>query len=151
MSNTATEVTDRRPPPPVARVLDPVMRSLVRSPVGRFIGTFAVLEFEGRRSHRRYRVVVAWHELDEQLLVFTPAGWRANFAGGAPAAVRHRGRRRSLTGTLDRDPATVAAAISRLLAAGTATRAFALDVPAGHVLTAADVTGVDRAMIRFTA
>ena len=150
MNDTVTEVADRRPPPRVARVFDPVMRTLVRSPVGRFIGPFAVLEFEGRRSRRHYRVVVAWHELDGQLLVFSPARWRANFAGGAPATVRHRGRRRSLTGTLDRDPATVATAIGRLLAAGTAERTFALEVPDGHVLTAADVARVDRAMIRFT-
>ena len=143
-------MTDQRPPDRVVRGLNPVVRALLRSPAGRLIGGLGLLEFDGRRTHRRYRVVVGCHRLDGETVVFTPAPWRSNFTSGATATVLHRGQRQTLTGTLDTDPARVANALGRLIDSGTSPRALGLNVPAGHSITATDVETIDRAMIRFS-
>ena len=143
-------VRDRTPPPAVARLLNPLMKRLLTSPVGRRMNGLALLEFDGRRSSRRYKVVCGWHETGSGALVFSPARWRQNFAGGAPATVRHLGKRHTYRGLLETDPTTVAAAIAVILASGTAPRALGLHVPDDHLVDAADVQAVDRAMISFS-
>ena len=137
---TAT-VRDARPPAILVRVLNPVMRVVLRSPLGRFVQPLALLEFSGRRTGRRYLVPVGWHEANARPVVFTPAPWRANFREPADVTVHHGGRARSTT-------ADVAEAL-RSVVAETSPRAVGLDVPAGHVLSADDVIDVDRAMLRF--
>ena len=143
-------VRNHFPPAALGRIVNPMLRTLVRSPLGRAMKSLAVLEMTGRRSGRRIRVVIGWHEVDGAPTVFSPSAWRNNFVGGAPAVLHHRGTHRSMVGTLVTDPATVAAAIAAVLADGTSPRAIALDVDAGHVVTPDDVVAVNRAMIRFT-
>jgi hypothetical protein len=142
-------VRDARPPLAVIRVLNPIMRFVLRTPLARLVRPFALLEFYGRRSGRRYRIPVGWHEADDGPVVLTPAPWRINFAGGATTTVRYRGRAQQMTGSLVTDPLTVASALQSMFASGTAPRSMGLDVPAGHVMTASDVVSVERAMIRF--
>ena len=142
-------VTDARPPTALVAVLNPINRFLLRTPVGRAIKPFALLEFDGRRSGRRFRVPVLWHPVDDGGYVFSPATWPPNFADGATARVTHRGRTRPLKGTLERDPARVADALNELLATGTKPSQTGLRLPQGHVVTADDVVGVHRALIRF--
>ncbi|MEA2901513.1 MAG: hypothetical protein QOH36_1400 [Actinomycetota bacterium] len=137
------------PPPAVLAVLNPVMRVVLRSPLGRLMKPLALLEFTGRRSGLRYRVPAGWHQAVGAPVVLTPAPWRANFAGGAAVSVYHRGRKQAMTATLVTDPDVVASAVRAMLADGTPPRAIGLKIPAGHTVTAADVTSVDRAMIRF--
>ena len=142
-------VTDARPPSALVAILNPVNRLLLRTPVGRAIKPCALLEFEGRRSGRRLRVPVLWHPVGDGGYVFSPATWPPNFEGGARASVTHRGRTRDLLGTLERDPGRVAAALNELLATGTKPSQTGLHVPHDHVVTADDVVGVNRALIRF--
>ena len=94
-------------------------------------------------------MVVAWHQLDDGAVVLSPAPWRANFAGGARATVRCRGRRHECVGTLDTDPDSVAAVINTMLSAGTSARGLALRVPTGHRVTRDDVVATRRALVRF--
>ena len=145
-----TEIADARPPDAVLRVVNPVLRALLRTPVSRAIKGLALLRFDGRRSGRRFSVVVGWHVIDDAPVVLTPASWRANFADGAPATVRRRGRDEELVGTLETDPTAVAAAINALLGAGTSAQAIGLKLPAGHVFSESDVVATGRAMIRFS-
>jgi hypothetical protein len=140
---------DARPPIAVIRVLNPIMRMVLRTPLGRAVKPFALLEFAGRRTGRRYRVPAGWHVVDGTPVVFTPAPWRVNFAESRHALVRYRGRARQMTGTLVTDPAEVAAALNSLFAAGGAPRDVGIKAPSGHTMGAADVIAVDRAMIRF--
>lgn len=142
-------VRDARPPSAVLAILNPVMRTVLPTVLGRLVRPFALIEFRGRRSGRRYRVPAGWHSAEGEAVVFTPAPWRANFAGSADAVVHYRGRTMPMIGTLVTDPATVAAAFRAVLATGTAPRLVGLDVPDAHELTASDVCSVDRAMIRF--
>lgn len=142
-------VRDVRPPLAVIRVLNPIMRLVLRTMLGRLVRPFALLEFCGRRSSRRYRIPVGWHGSNGGPFVLTPAPWRANFAGGARTTVYYRGRRQEMTGLLVSDPLAVASALEAMFASGASPRSVGLDVPHGYVMTAADVVSVDRAMIRL--
>ena len=144
-----TEVGDARPPEAVLRVVNPIMRTLLRTPASRAIRGLALLRFEGRRTARRFSVVVGWHVIDDAPVVLTPASWRMNFAEGASVIVRWRGRNEELVGTLETDPMAVAAATNALLGAGTSARAIGLKLPEGHTFTAEDVIATGRSMIRF--
>ena len=68
---------------------------------------------------------------------------------GASATVRSRGISRGELGTLETDPSEVAIAINETLASGVSARALALDVPAGHSVTADDVIATNRRFVRF--
>lgn len=141
---------DARPPRLLVGLLNPVMRIVLRTPIGRLIRPFALLEFEGRRTGRRYRVPVGWHQLDSGPLVCTPARWRANFRDGIPVTVHHRGRRSELTGTLVDDAEAVAAELRSIADRRGNLRSIGVDIPTGHRLTAADIHVVGRALIRFS-
>jgi hypothetical protein len=141
---------DARPPLLLVRAMNPVLRLALRSPLGWLIPPLVLLEFDGRRSGRRYRVPVGWHEVDGGAAVFTPAPWRANFAERRPVTVHHRGRRRHLTGTLETDPGRIAAALQFLCDQRGSPRSVGLAVPVGHRATEADVLAVNRQLIRFT-
>lgn len=145
---TAT-VRDARPSAMVVRVLNPIMRMALRTPLGKMIGPLAMLEFAGRRSGRRFRVPVGWHVVGDEMLVFSPASWRLNFLGGADVVVYHRGRARQMSGSLVTDHADVARALASVLADGTSARALGLDIAEGHIVTGADIAAVDRMMIRL--
>jgi hypothetical protein len=142
-------VRDARPPTAMVRVLNPIMRVLLRTPLGRMIGPLALIEFAGRHSGQRYRVPLGWHEADGVAVVFTPAPWRTNFSPGALATVHHRGRAQQMIGTLITDPDEVAHALRSVLTNGTSPHLVGLNIPAGHSVTAADAAAVGRAMIQF--
>jgi hypothetical protein len=146
----ATGVRERRPPDAVVRALNPVLRVVLGSRLGRLVKPLAVLEFTGRRTQRRYRVVTGWYQLNGDNVVFSPALWRSNFADGATAQVRHRGTLQTLRGVLVTDAIVVAEALNVLISTGTSPRTLGLWVPPGHRITAEDVTHTRRAMIRFT-
>jgi hypothetical protein len=142
-------VRDAHPPRALVRVLNPIVRTMLLTPLGHVATQLALLEFAGRRTGRRYRVVVGWYDVDGVGVVFTPASWRTNFVGGATAVVRHRGHAQHMTGTLVTDTSDVADALIAVLASGTSARALGLRIPPEHKLTATDVAAVRRAMVRL--
>ena len=148
MTNPAV-ARDARPPLALVMVMNPVMRIVLRTALGRLVRPFALLEFTGRRTGRRFFVPVGWHEIDTGSVVFTPAPWRANFRDARSVTVRFRGRSQQLTGVLDDDPSQVAAALQSLADRHGSLRPVGVYIPAGHRVTAADVESVDRAVIRF--
>jgi hypothetical protein len=143
------EVRDAPPPRLLVGPLNVVNRWFLRSPLARPVAGLALLEFSGRRTGRAYRVPVGWRVVEGGGVVITPAPWRANFRGGHPVTIHHRGRARRCVGTLDTDPGAVAATVNELLARGTSPRLLGLVMPRGHRLDAADARAVDRAVIRF--
>ncbi|MCU1386904.1 MAG: hypothetical protein JWL72_242 [Ilumatobacteraceae bacterium] len=145
----AAAVVDARPPVFVVRLTNLIMRPLLRTPLGRLVKPLALLEFTGRRSGTRRRIVVGWHHDGTTAIVVTPAAWRANFDHGHTSTVYWRGQRSTLIGTLDTEPARVGAAVTALLQTGTSPRSLALRIPPGHSLEPADMTRIKRAIIRF--
>ena len=144
-----TAVRDARPPAALIRLLNPILRVLLPSRLGRLVRPFALIEFTGRRSGSRYRVPAGLHRAGGFTVVFTPAAWRANFSGGASATLHHRGRTRQMIGTLITDPAEVADALRSVLAGGTSPRLLGLHIPSEHRVDASDIASVGREMIRF--
>ena len=142
-------VSDARPPAFVVRLTNLIMRPLLRTPVGRLVKPLALLEFAGRHSGTRRRVVVGWHLDGTTANVLTPAPWRKNFDNGHAATVYWCGHRSTVFGTLDTDPDRVAATVTALLHAGSTARSLALTVPAGHTLTRSDIILTNRAVIHF--
>ena len=149
MSTVTAPVRDARPPLALVRVMNPTLRLLLRTPLGRLVRPFGLLEFYGRSSGRHYRVPVGVHRIDDELAVFSPAAWRQNFAGGRSATLRFRGRTSAVTGVLVAEPTAVAALLCSLEAGGTPLTRVGLRVEPGHDLDADDVVAVDRAAIRL--
>jgi hypothetical protein len=148
-TDAMSDVADARPPLALIKIMNPVLRRLLPTPFGRVVRPFALLEFTGRRSGRRYRVPVGWYESGGKPVVVTPAPWRANFADGLTAQVHFRGRAAEAIGTLESDPATVAGALQAMADDGFSLRRVGLKVSPGHRLVADDIVAVDRAIIRF--
>ena len=71
--NGRPPVEGAEPPEALAKVVNPLIRLLLRSPLHRpFSRHLIVLAFRGRKSGKRYEVVVGRHEVDEAL--FVPTG-----------------------------------------------------------------------------
>lgn len=148
--STHCAVVDARPPKAVIRILNPIMVQLLSGPLGPWLKALALLEFVGRRSGRRYRVPVGWHEVDGQQFVLTPAPWRANFIGGGDVLVVHRGETHRMTGTLDGDADEAARVVRAMLASGTGDRAVGMKVTTGMRVSGADMVRLDRRIIWLT-
>lgn len=116
--NQRPPIEGAEPPENLAKVVNPIMKALLRSPLHRLVSNhLMLLAFEGRKTGKTYTVVVGRHEVDGTLAV--PTGttgrrWRLNFRGGAPAMVTLEGRHLHGRGELVEDPEEVAR-IHRLL------------------------------------
>ena len=109
-------VETAEPPKALGYVIGPVMRALLRSPLhGLVSGQLMLLMFSGRRSGKRYEVVVGRHELSGVLVVPSASRWRFNLRGGAPVEVMLGGIRRAGRAELVEDPDEVALVYGELL------------------------------------
>ena len=137
------------PPPAVLRLVNPVLRTLLLSPLGgRLPPLMAVLVFTGRRSGRRFAVPVGVHELAAGPVVFTEARWRLNFAGGREVSVRRGRQHREGRGVLVEDLEAVAQALAEAVERVGA-RDLALRTTPGHEITREDLLALDRRMVRL--
>ncbi len=116
--NQRPPVEGAEPPENLAKIVNPIVKALLRSPLHRLASKhLMLLTFEGRKTGRTYRVVVGRHEVDGTLVV--PTGttgrrWRLNFRGRTPVVVTIEGRHLRGRGELVEDPEEVAH-IHRLL------------------------------------
>ena len=137
------------PSKPVLKVLNPVLRRLLLSPLApRMPAPMAVLEFAGRRSGRRFAVCVGVHEVDGGPVVFTEAPWRHNFADGRDVLLRRGGHRRPGRGLLVEDPEAVAHALGQAVER-VGPGGLALRVAPGHEVTHEDLRRLGRSMVRL--
>jgi hypothetical protein len=125
------------------------MRAVLPTPLGRLVRPWALIEFTGRTSGRRYRTPVGWYSANGVPIVITPAPWRINFRGHTDTTVHHRGRKQQLIGTLVTDAVEVAHDLQAVVDGGTPAARFGVKSSAGHRFTPDDVKSVDRAIIRF--
>jgi hypothetical protein len=134
-----------QPPPLVIRLLNPVMKTLLRSPLHRPLSKqFMLLTVTGRKTGRTYTVPVSRHESDGMLVVFAAGSWRANLRGGAQVGLILDGRKRTGHAELEEDPDRVAQAYkARLdrLGVGNA-RQLGLKVNVGRSPTADEIKPV---------
>jgi hypothetical protein len=142
-------VRDRVPPAAFLKVLNPVMRTLLRTAAGRLMPKVCVLAFDGRRTGRAYRVVAGCYDLEGDEVVLTSERWRLNFQEARPVTLWRGGQAEARTGTLDHDPVAVADFLNGELAAGTSAVALGLKVERGHRVTAEDAETLGRDLIRL--
>jgi len=89
---------------------------ILRSPLhGLMSRRYAIIEFTGRKSGRRYTAPVAYLLDGDRILLSTDSGWRRNLVGGAPVQLLLRGRKVAGSGTVLADPVASAAVIRRLV------------------------------------
>ncbi len=149
----------RKPPRWLFRyVVNPVMRTLLRSPLGRRLGNddtgIMLLSFRGRKTGRVYSTPVAYHRQDGDLLVFTDDPWWRNLKGGARVRMLVAGRKaagRAVPVTDEEEVLHTTMHLIRTHGVGHARR-LGLNLPADHHPTVEDLKRVltGRVMIRIT-
>jgi hypothetical protein len=104
------------PPPALINMSNPVVRTLLSSPLhGVLDESFLVLHLTGRKTGRTYHIPVGYVDMQGKLLVVTIARWRANLRGGADVEVTLRGHRRPMHALLEEDPAPVAVSYQAMI------------------------------------
>jgi hypothetical protein len=102
-------VTVSHPPEAVLRVVNPILRSLLGTPLmGAARHQLMVLSFTGRKTGRHYSIPVSAHRIDNALFALTAAPWKRNFRGGASADVLVDGKSTTMRGELIEDTSVVA-------------------------------------------
>jgi len=100
-----------RPPDVLVRVMNPVMRRLLTSPLHRAVSAqLMLLRYRGRRSGRSFSLPVGRQEHRGRLAAYTNSPWRHNFRGGHLAELVVAGRPQAVRGTLVEDPEEVTTA-----------------------------------------
>jgi hypothetical protein len=101
MSEQSSPITLSHPPKAFLRLVNPVLSLLLRTPfAGAARNQFMVIDFAGRKSGRRYSLVLTAHTIDGILYALTGATWKYNFRGGAKAKVLHGGKTKTMHGEL---------------------------------------------------
>jgi hypothetical protein len=148
---SADTVQAAHPPEALMRhVVNPVMRTLLRSPLARWTGPLVLLEVTGRRTGRRLRIPVMGHWVDGVLHVSTDGRWTANFRGGAGLTVIQHGKRWAGRGLLLEDPQETVAALRAALGTSSPRSMGLGGVPPGHEITDEEWLRLRR-VVRITA
>jgi hypothetical protein len=96
------------PPTALLRLVNPLLSSLLRTPLAGPAGKqLMVLSFTGRKTGRQFSIPVSAHVIDNDLYALTGAAWKQNFRGGAAAQVVHDGKTTAMRGELITDRAVV--------------------------------------------
>jgi deazaflavin-dependent oxidoreductase (nitroreductase family) len=110
-------VQDARPPRKLIRLVNPVMKALLRSPLHRLLGkNLMLLTVTGRKTGRTYTVPVGRHESRDGTFLLSAAGnWRHNLRGGAAVRLTLDGREHAAHAVLEEDPERAAEAFKTML------------------------------------
>ena len=109
-------VEERIPSRLVLRIVNPLLRALLRSPFHRLLSSHLMLiSVRGRKTGRVYTVPVGRHESGGMFLVSADGQWRRNLRGGAPVMLTVDGVVRAGYAELDENPDEVAAVCHTLL------------------------------------
>lgn len=151
MTETATTVRLNPPPPALMRMVNPLVRRVLTTPVlAERIGKIALVELRGRRTGRVLKIPMILHDIAGVPTAFTCRRWRLNLTGGADVTVTRRGRTRPGTAVLvAAEPGQVGAALRAALEAGATP--FDLGLKIGKRLhpTVAELDSAGLSMIQF--
>jgi hypothetical protein len=83
----------RRPPVWVLRTFNPVVRTVLQSPLHSLLsGRLLLLRFTGRRSSRVYTVPIGWFSWDRGAFSISARSWWVNLTDERPVQLLVRGR-----------------------------------------------------------
>ncbi len=100
MAEQSAAIEIAHPPQALLKVFNPVLRQVLRTPLGGRLTEFMVVDFGGRKTGRRFSIPVSAHHLDGDLYVVLEAQWKYNFRDGADAEVYHLGKKAAMHGRL---------------------------------------------------
>lgn len=114
MTEESFAVAANHPPEALLRMLNPVLRRVLPTPLAGPLGRqMMVVNVTGRKSGRRYSIPVSAHRIDGTLYAVTSATWKSNFRGGGDAEVVYNGKTTPMRGEVISDPAVVADLVHR--------------------------------------
>jgi hypothetical protein len=142
-------VISKPPPAALMRLVNPLMRVIIRSRFGRRLEPLAVLRVTGRRTGIRREFVAGVHMVDGIATVFTGRPWRLNFQGGTNVVVMSGGAERQAHAMLVEEPSEVGRAFAIAVRQAGA-RNLGVAIVKGADPTPADFAAVGRSMIRIT-
>ncbi len=74
MAEPSAAVTASHPPDKILRMVNPILRRLLRTPIaGAARQQIMVLSFKGRKTGRAYSIPVSAHQIDNALYALWPA------------------------------------------------------------------------------
>jgi hypothetical protein len=114
MAEQSAAIDIAHPPELLLKAFNPVLKQLLRTPLGGRMSEFMLVSFTGRKSGRQFSIPVSAHELDGALYVVLEAQWKYNFRDGADAEVWHRGKKSAMHGQLITDRPTVVDIVHRV-------------------------------------
>lgn len=129
--------------------MNPAVRAMVRTPMGRLVPWMGVLRFVGRKSARRYAVPVGIHDVDGIATVFTDRPWRFNFGDGTRVTVSQGGRERQGQAVLVEDRERVGIALLKALQRTSRPSNLGLKITKGHQPTANELAALGSSMIQI--
>ena len=108
-NTTAATTPQRNRNPQVIRVVNRLMRPLLRSLLHRVVSKkIALLTFTGRKSGRTYALPLSYVQDGRTLYFGTETPWYRNLRGGVPVTVRLRGKMYAGTAEVIEDEAGLA-------------------------------------------
>lgn len=115
-----SQETEERQGPPMPlwayKVVNPAMMTVLRSPFHRPLSNnLMILIFTGHKSGKRYMIPVGYLQEGEKLFIFSHSNWAKNFIGGAPVALRLRGKLRRGTARVTEDAEVIDTVIGRMI------------------------------------
>jgi len=100
----------------LARIGNAFPTLILRSPLhGLLSNRYAIIEFTGRRSGRRYATPIAYLRDGDHILLSTDSGWQRNLVGGAQVRLHLRGQTLAGRATALVDPRESEAVIRQLV------------------------------------
>ena len=145
---TTTAVGRSIPPQRLINVVNPLVRSVLQSPLHKAMDSAVlVLHITGRKSGRGYNIPVGYVDIDGKLFVVTQHKWRVNLRGGINLEVTHHGQRRMMHCDLDEDPTSVADTLHELIERigwKAAQRQFGLKIPGGRTPSSVELEATVR-------
>ncbi|HET6502148.1 MAG TPA: nitroreductase/quinone reductase family protein [Amycolatopsis sp.] len=116
MTQNTSVIESSHPPEMVLKVVNPVMRFLLRTPVGRRMHSMLVLGFTGRKTGHHYEIPLGAHRSGGELYVLTGARWQHNFADARDVEVTLDGQTSSMRAVGLREPARIGEIYARRIA-----------------------------------
>jgi hypothetical protein len=109
MTEQSDAITVSHPPAAILRVVNPILRFLLSTPVmGAARKEMMVVSFNGRKTGHRYTIPLSAHRIDNDLYAMTGSPWQRNFRDGAAAEVACDGKTTTMRGELIADHSAVA-------------------------------------------
>ena len=108
--------TEQSTAPTVPRIVNVVVKALLRSPLHGLIKNRMLLTFSGRKSGKVYTTPVSYFREGESIVCFTDSSWWKNLRGGAPVRIRLTGRDvAGMASPIDNDTEAIAKGLERML------------------------------------